>query len=94
MLLLVADDYPCRSCEKKYCQQNCQKFNTWLDTIIEAEPVVHGRWEKMDEYCNHSREFKCTACKQSVFYDHFTRFCEYDYCPNCGAKMDGVKKDG
>lgn len=56
---------------------------------LDYAPVKRGEWERMDVYCNHSREFKCTACKNSVFYDHFTRFCEYDFCPNCGARMDG-----
>lgn len=60
---------------------------------LDYAPVRHGEWERMDEYCNHSKEFRCTSCKQSVFYDHFTRFCEYDYCPNCGAKMDGGKEN-
>lgn len=60
---------------------------------INAVPVVHARWERMDEYCNHAREFKCTACKRSVHYDYFTRSCDYDFCPNCGAKMDGVEHD-
>lgn len=59
---------------------------------LDYAPVRHGEWERMDEYCNHSKEFKCTACKQSVFYDHFTRFCEYEYCPNCGALMDGKEE--
>lgn len=47
-----------------------------------------GHWERMDEYCNHSREFKCSVCKQSVCYEHFARSCDYTFCPNCGAKMD------
>lgn len=60
---------------------------------LDYAPVKRGEWERMDVYCNHSREFKCTACKNSVFYDHFTRFCEYDFCPNCGAKMDGKEHE-
>lgn len=55
---------------------------------VDAEPVRHGRWERMDEYCNHSKTFRCSVCKGNVEYSYFTRFCEYDYCPNCGAKMD------
>lgn len=56
---------------------------------IEAEPVRHGEWTPINLYCNHAREFKCSACGESVYYDYYTRFCEYVYCPNCGAKMDG-----
>lgn len=90
MRLLIADDYPCNACEIKYCRQNCERFNRWLNTVVEAEPVVYGRWQRMDEYCNHSKEFQCSACKRSVFYEYFTRNCDYEYCPNCGAKMEEV----
>lgn len=52
-------------------------------------PVVHGRWGtgrfnletgNYEEQCTHCRNFSQ----------------EYDkpYCPNCGAKMSGGKKDG
>lgn len=54
----------------------------------DVEPVRHGQWVSVDEYCGHAHEFKCTACGLSLFYDNYTRFCEYEYCPNCGAKMD------
>lgn len=57
---------------------------------IEPEYVklIHGKWTPVNIYCNHAREFKCSACGESVYYDHDTRFCEYDFCPNCGACMD------
>ena len=55
---------------------------------VDAEPVRHGRWIMADEYCNHAKEFQCSACGNTVEYDYYTRFCEYDFCPNCGAKMD------
>lgn len=67
---------------------------TDIPTVQDVAPVVHGRWDAVGEYCNHAHEFKCTACGLSIFYDHYTRFCEYDYCPNCGAKMDGGDSDG
>lgn len=47
---------------------------------VDAAPVVHGRW---DDEC------RCTVCgwygedryKRDVY--------DFDYCPNCGARMDG-----
>lgn len=69
----------------------CFAISIYVDGMptIEAEPVRHGEWTPINLYCNHAREFKCSACGESVYYDHDTRFCEYDFCPNCGAKMDG-----
>ena len=99
MRLLVADNYPCNKCEVKYCRQNCSKFNLWLDTIVEAEPVVHGEW--IDEIepkavTASGREvhvFKCSAC--GFTWANKTAVLHYfKHCPNCGAKMDGGEKDG
>lgn len=54
---------------------------------VEAEPVVHARWERCFEDWRHQTEGdKCSACgfeHYGIPIDH------YLYCPNCGAKMDG-----
>ena len=47
---------------------------------VDAAPVVHGRW------INNSALNKCSKCR--TYWDTKTNF-----CPNCGAKMDG-KEDG
>lgn len=49
---------------------------------IEAEPVKHGRWVRIG--CD---EFVCSECCAHYEYEYIK--CEYNYCPNCGAKMDG-----
>ena len=50
---------------------------------VDAVEVVHGRWED----AKHAYGFfspKCSVCHQ------FNKYHErYNYCPNCGAKMDG-----
>lgn len=51
----------------------------------EAEPVKHGRWifeEHPDSYYYH---WECSNCK--AWFSDNARF-GYNYCPNCGAKMD------
>ena len=58
---------------------------------VDAEPVRHGYWIAVDEYCGNAKEFKCSVCENTVEYGHYTRTCDYDYCPNCGAKMDEVQ---
>ena len=52
---------------------------------VDAEPVRHGRWKN-----GNNRPFTylrlCSVCgKESYFCGNG---CSYNYCPNCGAKMD------
>lgn len=49
---------------------------------VDAVEVVHGRWMK------HRNETKCSICK-FIYYSNHDNF---NYCPNCGAKMDGERK--
>lgn len=44
---------------------------------VDAEPVRHGRWE---------HGLQCPFCNQ-------IDTTKPNYCPNCGAKMDGETKD-
>lgn len=50
---------------------------------VDAVPVVHGRWIEDHDY------LKCPECGVMVKWD-FTFFDigNWNYCPNCGAKMD------
>lgn len=47
---------------------------------IDAVPVVHGRWIDTREYCG---DYMCSNCKELY------RTNVFNYCPNCGARMDG-----
>ena len=46
---------------------------------VDAAPVRHGRWEDRGSL---SCRCSCCGCKSNA---------EYNYCPNCGAKMDKEK---
>lgn len=52
----------------------------------DVAPVVHGRWIEDHDY------LKCPECGVIVKRD-FTFFDigDWNYCPNCGAKMDGAE---
>ena len=53
---------------------------------IEAEPVRHGRWiERKSLHAEGGISAKCSACKKDVQYLGNP----LNYCPNCGARMDG-----
>lgn len=45
--------------------------------LIEVEPVRHGRWKRYGRNLG-----ECSNCGEIVNI-------RYNYCPNCGAKMDG-----
>ena len=59
--------------------------------------VRHGEWVPVDEEipCD---EWDCTACGERRTFVYPMDFDEmkelYQYCPNCGAKMDGGKENG
>lgn len=47
---------------------------------VDAVPVVHGRWIAQD---SGRTRFMCSECKSKNHHGH------ENYCPNCGARMDG-----
>ena len=62
-----------------------------LDEIsaADAAPVVHGRWiERQTPHAMGGASGKCSVCAKSVQYLGNP----LNYCPNCGAKMDGGAK--
>ena len=61
-----------------------------LDEMPAADvaPVRHGRWINENFYTH------CSACGKMAIYDKYGQEVESDYCPNCGAKMDGGDLNG
>lgn len=57
-----------------------------IDSIPAADvaPVVHGRWLRADDFIICSRCEAEMNQKNSLGVDNFKNF-----CPNCGARMDG-----
>ena len=58
----------------------------------EAEPVRHGEWvgTDFDGYADGNPVYylwQCSCCHEEYERDGLPPW--YDYCPNCGAKMDG-----
>ena len=76
----------------------CQTENIFIDAIIDeidnapdvdAVEVVYGRWVGYHEADIGYDEYgvRCSNCNFEV-EDHEVDFI-MNYCPNCGAKMDG-----
>ena len=69
----------------------------WRDDngdAIEISHVRHGKWISLTECANEG--VYCSICKKKVWKSDYA-LCSHksrnklrsDYCPNCGAKMDG-----
>ena len=53
------------------------------DDPVDVREVVHGQWELYPS----SMHRRCSICKME--YDRPKFNVRANYCPNCGAKMDG-----
>lgn len=90
----TAVDIICSICDKMYPGMDCEPADCeWMKMLaeeaVDAVPVVHGRWihdghriEGGIDWCH------CSECGKS---DNFCA--RTNYCPNCGAKMDGGDSD-
>ena len=56
----------------------------------DVEPVKHGRWDDSGQYTfpGGSTAVRCTECGCALTVSEF-RLNNWNYCPVCGAKMDG-----
>ena len=90
---------------RKLKKANCSECNVvrkiqcsacWVNDVLEllegdavdAVEVVHGRWEKDEPDKCGNRKPRCSVCGEY----HLAWWADYthcNYCPNCGAKMDG-----
>ena len=67
----------------------------------DVAPVVHGRWIKKWDlydkgfYISRKEWYTCSNCGMKTNYkdESFEKEVGYNYCPNCGAKMDGGDGD-
>ena len=66
------------------------KRKNLADAPAVSVPVVHGRWillGKNEHDYETSVEEKCSLCGRYVY--RYDTELQDNYCPNCGAKMDG-----
>ena len=100
----IISEYPsdCDACPAK---EECSKWDVescydfikwWLESEAEGSEelheVKHGKWIKDHGWYSHH----CSCCGRSTstyvdedgdWYDRV-----FDFCPNCGARMDGDEK--
>ena len=66
-----------------------------IETVPSADvqPVRHGKWEERkvaDKNCiDEWQTACCSVCHKYHTTPYMYYFDNYNYCPNCGARMDG-----
>ena len=78
----VDDVHGCGLLEDVICEVDAQ-------TAADVAPVVHTRWAHLggDEWC-------CPVCGFVITTEGSWDKPTKKYCEDCGAKMDGERKDG
>lgn len=54
--------------------------------LADVAPVVHGKWAPSE---GNPGFLVCSACRDCYVVDEWADGKKWQYCPNCGAKMDG-----
>ena len=98
-VLTMAEYIECRKCVSPDCKGcnlknletmlNSGKFdclmneNRCINPSADVAPVRHGRWlQKKHKIFGNSYDYVCSECGCDY------ALAEYNYCPNCGCKMD------
>ena len=65
------------------CLRDCKEA---IDSIPVADvaPVMHGQWIEREKY-TFGTMYDCSICSTRILDNGHS----WNYCPNCGAKMDG-----
>lgn len=70
------------------CKRSCGKYDLIAQApTIDAEPVRHGRWKRFAEISGNIG-LSCSVCGWKDYNHGKFRKNWFNYCPNCGAKMD------
>jgi hypothetical protein len=93
--LIEADAIPYVT-DETYLHEFDYAYRYAIDALptVDAVPVVHGKWEYGENESGYDGYY-CSKCfghvrwygKASGQSINFIK--KYNYCPNCGARMDG-----
>lgn len=54
-------------------------------STLDAVEVEHGRWEKYPHLYGY---LCCSKCHDAYIWEEWLKDGKWNYCPNCGAKLD------
>lgn len=82
--------------EDIYADVAQNRIDIWIDNVptADVQEVKHGKWVDIKIPANYSNEVqyqsaKCSVCKRYHTTPYLYMYYEHNYCPNCGARMDG-----
>lgn len=58
-----------------------------IETLKKSKSVVHGEWSEISRTIFWERRWMCSECGAKFVTEE-----GWNYCPNCGARMDGDEK--
>ena len=61
---------------------------------VDAVEVVHSQWDTVFYERNGTLASYSHLCPECKYFYKDVRFKGHNYCPDCGAKMDGGGQDG
>ena len=89
-------DYIKRTAAIEIAQSNLNPLSIikWIKNLPSADvaPVRHGKWEEVRfhtiPYNRIAKAKKCSSCGKRK-----DKYVVWNYCPNCGARMDEENKE-
>lgn len=66
------------------CPSCMAKLNKWL----KGEQERQAKWI----YDHESNSIECDKCRAEYKLSPYERVSDFDYCPNCGSRMEGIKE--
>ena len=102
--LINADDFIEKLAHVPMVQEAIKKAMDTMPTV-DAVPVVHGRWiaHTMSEITGYDPalsgddpvcSYSCSVCGEDCYVSDTGDDILSDYCPHCGARLDGERKEG
>lgn len=71
-----------------------------VDMAIEALQTEHGKWKEKETYLNEGdceitewQSARCSKCGKYHTTPYMYSFNNFNFCPNCGAKMDKEEEE-
>ena len=73
--------------QELYLPANFQEFIVDEIPTADVAPVRHGYWIEQENWAPDDYYYTCSACGED--YNTIYGTPDYNFCPHCGAKMDG-----
>lgn len=81
--------YPNEELERMSKREIIRLYKRTVEQFNDAVPVRHGKWA-VEWETDDTRMLRCSECRM-VFNVGKGR--DGNYCPNCGARMDGERRE-